>query len=131
MAFQNDVRAATVAEINITPLVDVMLVLLIIFMVATPMLSQPLLLDLPIPGVKPPPPPEHIIDVRISADGGLAWDGQGLSAAGLGRALRLEAARGDAPLLQIEVDPDAEYAHVAALLGQARAAGLERIALSR
>ena len=131
MAFQSDARAATVAEINITPLVDVMLVLLIIFMVATPMLTRPLLLDLPGYRPDPPPPPEHVIDIRISADGALAWGGQGLSTAGLARALQLEAARGEPPLLQIDVDPDAEYAHVAALLGQARAAGLERIALGR
>lgn len=131
MAFQSDTRAATVAEINITPLVDVMLVLLIIFMVATPMLTRPLLLDLPGRPPKPPPPPEHVIDIQIAADGALAWGGQALSAAGLARALQLEAARGEPPLLQIEVDPEAEYAHVAALFGQARAAGLERIALSR
>jgi biopolymer transport protein ExbD len=129
MAFQNAAQPGTVAEINITPLVDVMLVLLIIFMVAAPMLSRAVPLDLPQSGPIPPPP-DVVIDIRVGADGTLAWNGQPVSRAGLERALRLEAARGEIPLLQFEVDPRTQYADVAALLGTAHAHGLTRIALN-
>jgi biopolymer transport protein ExbD len=54
MAFQARVANPTLSEMNITPLVDVMLVLLIIFMVAAPLLSRPLTLDLP--SFRPDPP---------------------------------------------------------------------------
>jgi biopolymer transport protein ExbD len=130
MAFARADRTATLADINITPLVDVMLVLLIIFMVATPMLSRALPLDLPQPtDGEPPPPPKYTATLHIDAAGTLRWDGQPMSAFAVDALMRIEAGREEMPLLQIDVEPDADYAHVAAALGRARAAGLTRIAL--
>jgi biopolymer transport protein ExbD len=129
MAFSAATRNATLAEMNITPLVDVMLVLLIIFMVATPMLSRQLNLDLPTNVPEPLSPPNTTLDLQIQADGSLLWNGEPVSAAALDAALRVEAAREQLPLLQITVDGAADYQHVAHWLGRARHAGLERIAL--
>ena len=129
MAFSSATRNATLAEMNITPLVDVMLVLLIIFMVATPMLSRQLSLDLPTSDPVPPPPPSTTLELQIQADGSVLWNGEHVSAAALDAALRVEAARQELPLLQITVDQAADYQHVAHWLGRARHAGLERIAL--
>ena len=128
MAFARE-RSATLADINITPLVDVMLVLLIIFMVTAPMLSRALPLDLPQPVPTPPPPPKYVADLHIAADGSLRWNGQPMGLLAVQSLMRLEAGREEMPLLQIDVEPDADYAHVAAALGRARAAGLTRIAL--
>ena len=130
MAFQRSAGNATIAEMNITPLVDVMLVLLIIFMVAVPIVSGNLTLDLPVPGPDRPLPPEtEPVTLHIEADGGLLWNGSVLPAAALDAALRIEAMRGEPPMLQILASDDVEYSHVAAVLGRARHAGLQRIAL--
>jgi biopolymer transport protein ExbD len=127
MAFARE-RSATLADINITPLVDVMLVLLIIFMVTAPMLSRALPLDLPQKGPVTPPP-KYVADLHIAADGSLRWNGQSMGLLAVQSLMRLEAGREEMPLLQIDVDPQTDYAHVAAVLGHANAAGLERIAL--
>ena len=129
MAFAVQTRPNAIAEMNITPLVDVMLVLLIIFMVAAPMLTRSLSLNFPSIGPEQTPPPPHEIRLQILADGTLVWDGTPLSTTALDAVMRIEATREVAPLLQIEVDDDATYAQVAAVLGRARHAGIERIAI--
>ena len=128
MAFQRVAAPRDIAEMNITPLVDVMLVLLIIFMVAAPLLSRPLTLDLPSFNPDPPPPPETVT-LRIDADGRLYWNGTPMSPAAVDAIMRLEGGRAETPLLAIEVSDAADYAHVAAALGRARQAGLEKIGL--
>ena len=129
MAFTAQARDGVVAEMNITPLVDVMLVLLIIFMVAVPMLSRTLELDLPSVG-GPPPPPRDNVTLRIAADGAMTWEGAAIPAFAIDAAMRAEAGRGEQPTLSIETDPDAPYQFVADAMTRARNAGLERIALN-
>ena len=114
------------SEINVTPFVDILLVLLIIFMVAAPLLSRPIALDLPTHSPKPPPPPE-VVTLRIDPEGGLHWNGRPLPSSAIDAVFRIEAAREVIPLLALEVSPEADYGHVTAILGRARAAGLERI----
>jgi biopolymer transport protein ExbD len=78
MAFSSNSSGGPMADINVTPLVDVMLVLLIIFMVTAPALSYPIQVDLPQPSTNPPPtpkdPPEPI-RIRIDAAGTVLWNG--------------------------------------------------------
>jgi biopolymer transport protein ExbD len=128
MAFQRAAAPRDIAEMNITPLVDVMLVLLIIFMVAAPLLSRPLTLDLPSLTPKPLPPPE-VVTLRIDAEGSLYWNGSPMTPAAVDAIMRLEGKRAITPLLAIEVSEAADYSHVAAALGRARQAGLEKIGL--
>jgi len=78
MAFSsNSAAGAPMADINVTPLVDVMLVLLIIFMVTAPILSYPIDIDLPQRVLNPPPetkvPPEPI-RLRIDQAGQVFWN---------------------------------------------------------
>jgi biopolymer transport protein ExbD len=129
MAFSAQARNATLSEMNITPLVDVMLVLLIIFMVATPMLSRALPLDLPITDKTPPPPPSQTVTLRIEADGSLRWNDALVSSAAVDALFKVEAARDELPLLEIAVSPEADYRHMAHWLGRARAAGFDKIAM--
>src|SRR6185437_16031919 len=78
MAFSSAGRSGPLADINVTPLVDVMLVLLIIFIVTAPMLSRPINVQLPqatdrvVDRPEPPPP----IELRLDASSQLSWDGQ-------------------------------------------------------
>ena len=119
-------EAVAMAEMNITPLVDVMLVLLIIFMIAMPILTQRITLDLPQPlppHLVPPKPPE-VVSLSVAADGSLAWNGAPLGAVALEPQLRFEAGRHPQPELQIEVDRLAAYQSVVTVLAAARNAGI-------
>ena len=126
-----DREQPTLAEINITPLVDVMLVLLVIFMIAAPVLSHPITLDSP--GIGPdrdqpaPPPP---VQLRIDAAGGLYWNGDPLPLSALRQVLAAEIARdpGNAPTLRIDASDDADYGVVAKVLAVAKNAEATRIA---
>ena len=77
MAFSSGGGSGPMADINVTPLVDVMLVLLIIFMVTAPTLSYPIEIDLPQKSPNPPPPslePPEPIKLRIDASGQVFWN---------------------------------------------------------
>jgi biopolymer transport protein ExbD len=129
MAFSAQARSGVVAEMNITPLVDVMLVLLIIFMVAVPMLSKTFELNLPQVGPEPPPPSD-VVTLQIDAGGALTWEGHAIPAFAVDAAMRAEAGRKEPPVLNIEADPDAPYQSVADAMARAQRAGLEKIALN-
>ncbi|MGN6512889.1 MAG: ExbD/TolR family protein [Lysobacteraceae bacterium] len=133
MPFATNPSQRSVAEMNITPLVDVMLVLLVIFMVAAPVLTRRIPLDLPQaapPATATPPAPG---DLRIDAAGGVTWNGVPASLARLPSLLdgiaQADAAR--APLLRIDANADADYGDVARVLALARNAGVRRIAFVR
>lgn len=78
MAFSSAVRSGPLADINVTPLVDVMLVLLIIFIVTAPIVARPIAVQLPqatdrvVDRPEPPPP----IELRLDAGNQLSWNGQ-------------------------------------------------------
>ena len=78
MAFSSGSNGGPMADINVTPLVDVMLVLLIIFMVTAPPMSHQIQVDLPQPTLNPPPPPVNPPDpikIHIDAGGGVQMNG--------------------------------------------------------
>jgi biopolymer transport protein ExbD len=130
MAFASDSSQRSVAEINITPLVDVLLVLLVIFMVAAPVLTHRIPLDLPQRAPTAAATPVEI-DLRIDAAGGLSWNGAPTSIVALPAQLAT-IARDDAhPLLRIDANADADYGVVAKILAMARTAGIDRIGFVR
>ena len=103
MTFANQADRATpaMAEINIIPLCDVLLVLLIIFMVTAPALSHQIDLDLPQASPERPDQRPHEIELRIDASGQVYWDGSATGGADLSNrmqtALAAEAANGWPP----------------------------------
>lgn len=130
MAFMNADASARSdnAEINITPLVDVMLVLLIIFLVAAPVVVRQI--ELPLAATPPKPVVELAqLALRIDAAGSLQLDGSPMSLSALDRILQVEALREQPPVLQIEVAPEAAYARMTEVLALARSHGLERFEL--
>ncbi|WP_219339533.1 ExbD/TolR family protein [Luteimonas salinisoli] len=124
-----------VAEINIIPLADIMLVLLVIFMIASPALSHRIDLDLPQPGPdRAEPTPSRPHELRIDGAGQLYWNGSVTTVQVLGVQMREAVAgaeTGDAPLLAISADPDSDYQALASVLAAARNAGLHRIGFVR
>jgi biopolymer transport protein ExbD len=132
MAFAIAGRNHPMVDMNITPLVDVMLVLLIIFMVTMPLRTYGNLIDLPQPHPNPmPEPPANPISIRIDAEGQLTWNGSALPMNALADTMKIEAARyaspKDQPLIKIDTDKDADYGTLASVLASAKNAGLVRI----
>ena len=135
MAFGNhDGRGeAPMAEINIIPLCDVLLVLLIIFMVTAPALSHQIDLTLPGPIPDQPLTPPDSVNLRIDAAGQVFWNGQATTRGSLDVLMR-EAGQvpaGQQAPLRIDANGDADYQSVAKVLAMARNAGLENIGFVR
>lgn len=128
MAFSSERSDAALSDINITPLVDVMLVLLVIFMVTMPLAARQIQLDMPQSTTLETPndqiPPIHL---TVDVDGHLRWDGSTISASELGNRFALEAARERPAILEIDANPEAAYELVMGVLASARNAGLQRI----
>ena len=130
MAFSTAGRSGPLADINITPLVDVMLVLLIIFIVTAPILARPIdialpqRIDRPVDRVEPPP-----IELRLDAASQLTWNGVPVAVAVLPARLQAEADAhaGQVPELRIATDPAADYQALVTVLAAADAAGMQRI----
>ena len=118
------------SEINVTPLVDVILVLLVIFMVVTPLLQQQLPIDLPSTRTSRAANDSSQVRLTAAADGTLRPNDQPISTADLQPALRdLYATRGDR-ILFLEADRGLSYAAVVDLIDACREAGIERIGIS-
>ena len=136
MAFSSNSGAGPMADINVTPLVDVMLVLLIIFMVTAPALSYQIQVDLPQRTTNPPPPPKDPPDpirLRIDAGGTVTWNGTPMSMRDLESNLLIEVDRAGAdvtrqPTVEIETDMDAQYDALAKVLSRTKNAGMAKIA---
>ena len=132
MAFSTNSGGGPMCDINVTPLVDVMLVLLIIFMVTAPILSYPIDIDLPQKSLTPPEqprdPPEPI-DLRIDAAGQVYWNNSPVPLSALESMMTTEVERdpGNQPTLQIDVDAAANYGVLAKVLAHARNAQMQKI----
>jgi biopolymer transport protein ExbD len=114
-----------IAEINTTPLVDVMLVLLIMFILIIPVSSHKVPLDLPVNGGGLPPQ-THRLD--LDAAGRLFWDGRAIGSSALTARLRAFAADPAEPVLEINADAETRYARFDETLAAVRRAGVSRIA---
>ena len=132
MAFASGSGGGPMADINVTPLVDVMLVLLIIFMVTAPILSYPIDVNLPQrtlnppPNPKTPPPP---VSLRIDASGTVFWNDSPIDMRVLQQQMINEVAKDptNQPLLEIDVNADADYGILAKVLARAKNADMQKI----
>jgi biopolymer transport protein ExbD len=115
------------ADINIVPLVDVMLVLLIIFIVTTPLLTQTLKVELPQTQSQAPATPPVAVHISLDAEAKLFVDDEALEWVQLGQRLAQVATQQPQPELHLSVDKAARYQALAELLDAARQAGLSKI----
>ena len=132
MAFSTSGSGGPMADINVTPLVDVMLVLLIIFMVTAPILSYPIDIDLPQKSVTPPEQPKNPPDpikLRIDAAGQIFWNDSPVPMSALRNMMDAEVERdpGNQPVLQINASDDSDYGILAKVLATARNAQMQKI----
>jgi biopolymer transport protein ExbD len=116
-------------EINVTPFIDVMLVLLIIFMVAAPLATVDISVDLPASTAAPQPRPDKPLYLTVRPDLALALGDTPVARAALARTLD-EAANGDKDTrIFLRVDKVVPYGDVMEVMNQLRAAGFLKVAL--
>ncbi len=114
-------------EINMTPMVDVMLVLLIIFMITVPVMKHAIHVDLPratnqVQEIKP-----QTIRLSVDAQGTYFWNEAKVEDANLPALLQVEAAKTPQPDFHIRGDKDVRYERVAQVMATAQKAGIKKI----
>ena len=128
MAFSARQDAAPISGINVTPLVDVLLVLLIIFMISAPVVAHKARVDLPSPGSQPPTAMQEPIDITIEPNSMTFWNHVLVTDAALATQMQILGARdGDKPAIHIGASDEASYEDVAKVLAEAKVNGLSKI----
>ena len=124
-------KRAPMAEINVTPLVDVMLVLLIIFMVTAPLLVAGMPINLPDSRAKALDQGDKPVQISLDTSGKLFIDDTEVSRADLPQRLADIAAKGGAqsPQVYLRADRQLDYGEVMGVMGEINRAGLNRVAL--
>ena len=126
-SFDRSGASAPMAEINMIPLIDVMLVLLVIFIITAPLLTHAVKIDLPKASSQPNlTRPEHI-QVSIDAQSEVFWNGEKLDRAGIRARLASSAVQKPQPELHLRADKATPYQAVAEVMGDAAKAGITRI----
>jgi biopolymer transport protein TolR len=132
--FERSPGQTPMSEINVTPLVDVMMVLLVIFIITAPLMVSALKLDLPkAQGGQASTAPPRFVKLAINAQGDVFLDERMVSLAVLTQALNAQAAEaaargtGELPEIQLQADSAVAYGRVVEVMGLAQQAGMTRI----
>ena len=126
-SFDRRCAPGPMAEINVIPLVDVMLVLLVIFIITAPLLTHSVKIDLPRASTSPQIARASPIALGIRSDGSLEWNGAPVSRTAMAARFSAEAGRQPQPELHIHADRRVHYEAVAQVMADAANAGLLRI----
>ena len=118
---------APMSDINMTPLIDVMLVLLVIFMITAPLMSSSLKLDLPRAEGGTPNEAPQFISVALDPQGQLFFGEEALDAAAFALRVAEAARRNPKTEVQLRADKGVAYGRVAEVIGVVQKAGLNRI----
>ncbi len=122
-------RRAAMAEINVTPLVDVMLVLLIIFMVTAPLLTSGVPIELPDSRANPLDQEPDQVTISVDSSGAVFIDDQQVPEGALGERLAGLNRTGKPPLVTLRADRGIDYGRVMAVMGELNHAGFNSISL--
>ncbi len=119
--------SAPMSEINTTPLVDVMLVLLVIFIITAPLLTHAVKIDLPKASSQPLTQKPEVISVAIDASGKMYWNDVPLLQGELVSKLRQAAVREPQPELNVRADRETRYQVLAEVMADAQNAGINKM----
>jgi biopolymer transport protein ExbD len=115
------------SDINMTPLIDIMLVLLIIFIITIPVMTHAVKIDNPPPNNNPPPVDPVVVNIGIDFDGTLLWNGTAVDRKTMQGYISQEAENSPQPEVHIKVDKFAKYEIVAQTLADLQSRGLKKI----
>lgn len=126
-SFDNKSSSHAVSEINMVPLIDVMLVLLVIFIITAPLLSHSIKINVPQASSEPVQQDPKVVDFAVDAEGQLFWNEQPVSLEEIPALMAAEAGADPQPELRIRADLDTRYEVLAQVMSMARRSGLKRI----
>ena len=124
---KNRSAGAPLAEINMVPLIDVMLVLLVIFIVTAPLLTHAVKIDLPKASAQPNAVQAEKIEFAIDAAGTLFWNGEPVTRAETTKRFEGEGRKTPQPEVHLRADQAVAYRFVAQTLADASKAGLTKV----
>ena len=125
--FSSGEHSQPMSEINTTPLVDVMLVLLVIFIITAPLLTHAVRIDLPQATSQPLQEKPETIDLAVDVNGKMFWNDDELTTEQLTPRLQEAAAKAEQPELQIRADKETRYQVLAEILATAQTAGMKKV----
>jgi biopolymer transport protein ExbD len=120
-------EGGVMAEINVTPLVDVMLVLLIIFMITAPLMSHKVKIDLPEAVAQPNEQDPRTITLAVQSSGEIYWNDEEVTREWLQSQLRVEARREPQAELQLRADKTTEYGELMKIVAVAKNSGMKKV----
>ncbi len=126
-SFDNRNAGAPMAEINMVPLIDVMLVLLVIFIVTAPLLTQAVKLELPKANAEPNIVKAEKVEFAIDANGQRFWNGEPVGREEAARRFLVEGKKQPQPEIHLKADQSVAYRNVAQTLADATKAGLTKV----
>ena len=115
------------SEINMVPLIDVMLVLLIVFMITAPLLTHSVKIDLPQASSAPTEQKPETIALSLDAEGGIFWNNDQIDVLTLPTRLAAAASQTPQPELHLRADRNTRYETIADIMAKARSAGIEKM----
>lgn len=115
------------SEINVTPLVDVMLVLVIIFIITAPLLTHGIKIDLPKAASTANPEKPETVTLSLDAKGNVFWNDQPVADDQLAARMTEAAAKEPQPELHLRADHNTRYQKLAEIMSAARNAGLTKL----
>lgn len=130
MAFSKSIggdNSEVMSEINMTPLVDVMLVLLIIFMLTVPVLTHAVKVNLPRAANQPEVVKPASVNISVTEDGSVFWDETKLSEAEFKEHLAAAAAKDPQPTIRLRGDRKVQYEYVAKTMAAIQQSGIEKL----
>jgi biopolymer transport protein ExbD len=125
--FNDNNNQAPMADINVTPMVDVMLVLLVIFIITAPLFTHAVKLDLPNAQSAPAPEKPETISLSINGEGRIFWNNDAIELKDLDAKLAAAAQKKPQPELQLRADKSTRYEVIAQVMAAAQTNGLTKM----
>ncbi|MDO9075520.1 MAG: biopolymer transporter ExbD [Rubrivivax sp.] len=130
---EGDADGDVMMDINTTPLIDVMLVLLIMFIITIPIQTHAVKMNMPVPSnAAPPPTPPEIIRIDVDFDGTIGWNGEVIESGNralIEQRLMAVAAQADQPEVHLRPNKLVVYKHVAMIMATAQRLGVTKIGI--
>ena len=125
--FNDNKTTAPMTDINVTPMVDVMLVLLVIFIITAPLFTHSIALDLPNAKAAPTQEKPDTISLSINGQGKIFWNEEAIDQKALDTKLAQAAKKNPRPELQLRADKDTRYEVIAQVMAAAQASGMNKL----